>query len=165
MWKIGTIPTEIIDNSFKTLNYLNEPFNDPDTLDEWKSVYGDIFNTGEMADYRQSQPNWTKDIIDFLNLKLAGSSYYRMKPGKILPYHVDTYKRYIEHFDIINTSVIHRAIVFLEDWKPGHVFEIDGYPIVNYRAGTFVMWQYDTPHLAANIGPHDRYTLQITGIL
>jgi len=165
MWEIGTIPEGIIDNSFKKLNYLNENFNDEETIKEWKSIYGDIFSTGEMADYRQTLPEWTNDIINFLNLSLAGASYYHMKPGIILPYHQDIYKKYIEHFKITNTSKIHRAIIFLEDWKPGHIFEINEYPIVNYRAGTFVMWQYDTPHLAANIGPYSRYTLQITGIL
>jgi hypothetical protein len=165
MWKMGKIPEGIIDNSFLTLTYINEPFNDPNTLKEWKNIYGDIFSTGEMADYKQSQPAWTGDVIKYLQLNLAGSSYYRMKPGKILPYHRDTYKRYIEHFDITEPSVIHRAIIFLEDWKPGHVFEIDGYPITNYRAGTFVQWNYDTAHMAANLGLYNRYTLQITGIV
>lgn len=165
MWKLGKISDGIIDNSFLNLNYVSEPFNDEKTLEEWKNTYGDIFSTGEMADFRQSQPEWTTNIINYLNLKLSGSSYYRMTPGKILPYHRDTYKRYIDYYKILDLNSIHRAIVFLEDWQPGHVFEIDGYPITNYRAGTFVMWNYDTPHLAANLGLNDRYTLQITGVL
>ena len=165
MWKLGKIPEGIIDNSFLHLNYVNEPFNDQTTLEEWRNTYGDIFSTGEMADFRQAQPLWTKDIIKYLNLDLAGSSYYRMKPGKILPYHKDIYKRYIDYYKILDPKTIHRAIVFLENWKPGHIFEIDGVPIINYQAGTFVIWQYDTPHMAANLGLCNRYTLQITGIL
>lgn len=165
MWKIGKIPEGIIDESFKNLSYIKEPFNDIDAINEWRKIYGDIFDTGEMVDYRHSQPDWTTKIIDYIGLNLAGSSYYRMKPGKILPYHRDTYIRYINHNKITNLKQIHRAIIFLEEWKPGHIFEIDGFPINNYKAGTFVMWQYDTLHLAANIGLHDRYTLQITGVV
>lgn len=165
MWKLGKILDNIIDNSFLDLNYIKEPFNDTKTLEEWKNIYGYIFDTGEMADFRQNQPKWTNDIKNYLDLKLPASSYYRMTPGKILPYHKDTFNRYINHYNIVDPKMIHRAVIFLEDWKPGHIFEIDGYPITKYRAGTYVLWKYDTPHMAANIGFHNRYTLQLTGIL
>ena len=42
--------------------------------------------------------------------------------------------------------------------------ECMGEPVVGWRAGQVVEWQYDTPHMAANIGLEDRYTLQITGV-
>ena len=58
-----------------------------------------------------------------------------------------------------------RATVMLEDWKPGHYLEVNSVPYVNWRAGDTVEWVYDTPHMAANIGLEDRYTLQITGHL
>jgi hypothetical protein len=32
-----------------------------------------------------------------------------------------------------------------------------------WHRGDFVWWQRDVPHLAANIGIEDRYTLQLTG--
>jgi hypothetical protein len=41
--------------------------------------------------------------------------------------------------------------------------EIDGNPITKWSAGDWVGWNYDTQHLAANIGMTDRYTMQITG--
>mgnify|MGYP001387133250 FL=1 len=56
-----------------------------------------------------------------------------------------------------------RIIVFLEDWKSGHYFELDGKPIMDYKAGTYVEWSADVEHMAANIGVDYRYTLQITG--
>lgn len=164
MWSIGKLPKGIITDEFKEINYIKEPFNDKKAIEEWTKKYGNIFDTGEMADYRQTQPSWTNKIIENIGLDLAGTSYYKMNPGKILPYHSDTYARYIDYNKIDNPQSIHRAIVFLEDWKPGHIFEIDGFPINNYTAGTFVLWQYDTPHMAANLGEEDRYTLQITGI-
>jgi hypothetical protein len=51
----------------------------------------------------------------------------------------------------------------LEDWKSGHYLEANGEPVVNWSAGQVVEWVNDTPHMAANIGLEDRYTLQITG--
>jgi hypothetical protein len=87
-----------------------------------------------------------------------------MDPGTILPRHHDTYKRYIELFELemLHASIF-RAIVFLEDWQSGHYLEVAGDPIVKWRAGDVVTWWYDTPHLAANMGYTPRYTLQITG--
>ena len=55
--------------------------------------------------------------------------------------------------------------MLLEDWKPGHYLEVNGKPYVNWLAGKTVEWYYDVPHMAANIGLEDRYTLQITGHL
>jgi hypothetical protein len=83
-----------------------------------------------------------------------------------MPEHSDLYKRYIELFDLQGQEHrIRRALVLLEDWQPGHYLEIMGEPIVKWQAGTVVQWDYDTPHMAANIGIEDRYTLQITGHL
>ena len=58
---------------------------------------------------------------------------------------------------------IKRAVVFLEDWASGHYFEYSGNPLLQWPAGQVVEWDYDEPHMAANIGETPRYTLQITG--
>ena len=54
--------------------------------------------------------------------------------------------------------------MFLENWKSGHYFEVDGFPVFNWKAGDYCMWTHSVPHFAANIGIEDRYTLQITGV-
>jgi hypothetical protein len=165
VWKLGKIKPDIIDDSFKKLSYIKEPFNDPAAVEEWNRVYGKIYDTGEMVDYRGIQPEWTAQIVKEVGLQKSGSSFYRMKPGTILPYHKDAYVKFIKYNKIEDASKIYRALVFLEDWQPGHIFEIDGVPIYNYKSGDYVLWNYDVPHMAANLGPHNRYTLQITGIL
>ena len=43
------------------------------------------------------------------------------------------------------------------------LFEVEGKPIINWRAGNYATWVGDTKHFAANIGVEYRYTLQITG--
>jgi hypothetical protein len=87
-----------------------------------------------------------------------------MSTGTILPTHGDLYLRYVDLFNLKGQEQrIRRAIVFLEDWKPGHYFEGNNDAKVNWRAGDVVEWCYDAPHLAANLGLEPRYTLQITG--
>ena len=91
-------------------------------------------------------------------------SYYRMDSGTVMPVHSDLYSRYIEIFNLQGQEhTIYRALVLLEDWKSGHYLELSGTPVVNWVAGTVAEWQYDAPHMAANIGLESRYTLQITG--
>jgi hypothetical protein len=116
---------------------------------------------------RSVQPSWNKQFVKIyeeMGWKDVGTSYYRMSSGTILPTHQDLYVKYIELFDLQGQEqCIRRAVVFLEDWKPGHYGEYEDQPMVNWRAGDTVEWQYDTPHMAANCGFEPRYTLQITG--
>jgi hypothetical protein len=87
-----------------------------------------------------------------------------MDTGTVLPNHQDLYKKYVQIFDLEGQEQkIYRAIVFLEDWQSGHYAEYDGIPYVGWRSGDCVIWHYDLPHMAANIGLLPRYTLQITG--
>jgi hypothetical protein len=157
------------DDEFKTLDYINETFNDVESLKRWTALgYANKF-TGDMCDMRSPQPSWNQQFVNIyeqMGWKDLGTSYYRMGTGTILPAHSDLYLRYIDLFNLQGQEQrIRRAIVFLEDWKPGHYFEGNNVAKINWRAGDVVEWQYDAPHLAANMGLEPRYTLQITGWL
>ena len=116
---------------------------------------------------RHRQPVWNTQFVEYFTArgwKDVGTSYYRMNTGTVLPTHGDLYKRYVEIFNLQGQETrIHRAIVFLQDWRPGHYAEYEGKPFVNWSAGDVVEWCYDTEHMAANLGLDPRYTLQITG--
>jgi hypothetical protein len=155
------------DDEFKELLYINETFNDVESLQRWTAQgYANKF-TGDMCDMRSTQPSWNDRFVNIyreLGWKDIGTSYYRMGTGTILPTHGDLYLRYIDLFNLQGKEQrIRRAIVFLEDWKPGHYFEGNNVAKVDWRAGDVVEWCYDAPHLAANLGLEPRYTLQITG--
>ena len=157
------------DDSYKTLDYSIEPFNNPADTARWlEHGYPGKF-TGAMCDMRSPQPIWNQNFIRrfaSLGWKDIGTSYYRMSSGTILPVHQDTYQKYIELFNLAGQEKnIYRAIVFLEDWASGHYLEIDNRPVIKWKRGDVVVWQYDTPHMAANMGLTPRYTLQITGHL
>lgn len=155
------------DEEYKHINYINEPFNDEENSQRWLALgYPGKF-TGDMCDMRNPQPSWNYAFVNFfanMGWKDIGTSYYKMGPGTILPTHKDLYKKYIELYELQGKeNSIRRAVVFLENWHPGHYAEYMDEPYVNWRAGATVEWIYDTPHMAANMGSEPRYTLQITG--
>lgn len=155
------------DDEFKSLEYVNETFNDPESVQQWMAQGFPGKFTGDMCDMRRAQPSWNKTIIEVfeqMGWQDIGTSYYRMMPGTILPTHQDLYKKYIELFDLEGREhTIHRAVIFLEAWQSGHYLEAMGEPVIKWRAGDVVEWVYDTPHMAANVGSTPRYTLQVTG--
>jgi len=145
------------------LNYVRESFNCQEDLILWRSQgYSQEHFTGEMYDMRNPMPPWAEKFFSVFEGNNVGLSFYKMNTCNILPSHRDTYNRYIKLFNIQDTSKIHRAVIFLEDWQPGHIFEIERTPITNWKAGEYVLWQYDAEHMAANLGLEPRYTLQIT---
>ena len=155
------------DTEYQDLDYINESFNDTELLTKWTELgYPDRF-TGDMCDMRHRQPAWNTQFVDHFTAKGwkdIGTSYYRMNTGTVLPTHGDLYKRYVEIFRLQGQETrIYRAIVFLQDWQPGHYAEYEAKPFVNWSAGDVVEWCYDTEHMAANLGLDPRYTLQITG--
>ena len=154
-------------NEYKDLDYRYEQFNDVESVQRWLNQgYAEKF-TGDMCDMRRPQPSWNQRFIDIyteIGWKDIGTSYYRMNTGTVLPTHQDLYLRYIQLFQLHGQEHrIRRAVIFLENWKPGHYAEYNDTPKVNWHAGDVVEWQYDLPHMAANLGLEPRYTLQITG--
>jgi len=146
----------------KELDYQRIPFNDGIQIQTWKlQGYSQKEFTGKLYDMSREMPDWTSKfmkLFDGVNITL---SFYKMNTCNILPHHSDTYKKYRELYNIDDPSVIKRAIIFLEDRRPGHIFEIDG-KILDWTAGTYVLWNHDCLHMAANLGLEPRYTAQIT---
>lgn len=156
-------------NEFKQIDYIREPFNDPESVARWlEQGYSDKI-CGDLCDMRHTLPVWASQFIKMYGAKGwkdIGLAFYRMPTGTVMPVHKDLYKKYIEIFNLQGQEkTIQRALVLLEDWKPGHYLEVDGVPYVGWKAGKTVQWTYDVPHMAANIGLEDRYSLQITGHL
>ena len=150
--------------AYKNLSYINEPFNDPISLKEWRNLgYTQTKFTGDMYDMRQEEPEWMFAITEAFPWRHFSWSVYRMNPGTTLPMHGDTYARFRELHNW--TGDVHRAVVYMEDWQSGHISEIEDTVITGWKAGDYIVWKNDTQHLAANVGKTSRYTLQITGVI
>lgn len=156
------------DDEFKTLDYELAPFNDAETLARWRSEGFTIRdNIGALVRHGGRFPAWADKFIEAWSVAWdhVGLTFFRMEAGDIMPAHSDQFHRYVERFALQGREhAICRTVLFLEDWKSGHYLEVDGTPIVSWKAGDLVTWQGSVPHMAANLGTEPRYTLQITGV-
>ena len=123
--------------------------------------YGSILTSNV---YRGKLPSSLSSISDYFS-ELNNKAYaiHQMLPGSVLPYHNDKYSYYMQANQIQSINDIVRVIVFLENWKPGHLLEINGVRVPEWKCGDYVSWSGPTSHMAANLGHENRYTLQITG--
>jgi hypothetical protein len=153
------------DDSFKDLNYLYYPLKNTDDLDRWNGEgYKSLKLNGGLYNMSQPMPDYADPFFTLFNWTNVGIAFYRQNTCEALPLHQDSYTSYRKMFDIEDPGVIWRCIVFLEDWKSGHYFEIAGAAHMNWRRGDYVYWNYDVPHYAGNFGLESKYTMQITGM-
>ena len=153
---------KIWDDKFKEFLYTKQPVK-KEEIQRWKDLgYSHESFAGAMYGGKNAMPDWVWAVSQYLCLSNPGFVFYRMDTGDIMPTHIDHFEKYCEIFKVERNKV-KRAVVFLEDWKSGHYFDIGGEAIVNYEAGKYIIWDCDEPHFAANIGTEPRYTLQITG--
>lgn len=154
------------DDNFKTFPYIKQPVTQEE-IDEWNNLGYSEDNvksfTGSMYNNKNPMPNWLERIEDSFGLYRQTYVFYRMDTLEIMPVHRDHFRTYCR---INNTTPdkVYRVVMMLEDWKPGHYFEMDGVGYVNWKAGDWFKWKGDVPHAASNIGPDPRYSLQITGV-
>ena len=173
-----TIDSALI-GDFKGIEYpARRQFPNNEIVDRWKDIGHLYVNyTGMIREEYRGLPDWTHEIVNrfkrkfikegdkWLMIRDTSISMYRMPPGTIMPEHEDTYPRFKELFDVEDVNKICRILVFMDDWKSGHYFELNGVPYPNWSKGDYVYWRGMTPHIAANLGVEDRYTMQITATL
>lgn len=121
---------------------------------------GNHYSSADMGD---DIPEYAKPFLTMFDWHHNGLVFYRMDTCQTLPLHRDAYTTYAKKFNV-SAEHIWRAVVFLEDWKSGHYFEIDNQPKMPWKAGDWIAWNNDVPHHAGNYGVEPRYTMQITGI-
>lgn len=151
------------DEDFKNLSFTRQPILDSE-IEQWRSLGYDHVKSfsGSMYDNRNPMPEWVSTLDSLLGMHDQTYTFYRMDTLEIMPVHSDHYNTYCRIHNT-TTDKVERAILMLEDWKPGHYFEMDGIGYVNWKAGDWFKWRGDVPHAASNIGVEPRYTLQITG--
>lgn len=153
-------------NDFLCLNYIRQGVTEEE-INEWKSLGYDESSvksfTGSMYNNSNPMPYWVKHLDHRFGLYNQAFTFYRMDTLEIMPVHRDHFRTYCR---INNTTPdnVYRVVMMLQDWKPGHYFELDGVAYTNWKAGDWFKWKGDVPHAAANIGVEPRYTLQVTGL-
>jgi hypothetical protein len=108
-----------------------------------------------------NSPQWVHDLAQKLpqDFEHHVVSVINIPPGQTIPWHADKHYILQKNFGFGDTW---RYLIFLEDWKPGHYFEIDQTPVVNWKAGDWIKFHRDDWHLAGNMGFEPFYSAQIT---
>lgn len=168
--KVGKINPNIIGDYINIEYPERRQFPDDETVNRWKSLGHLYVNyTGFLIEEYRGVPQWCHDIVTVIKkehkVTNTSLSVYCMPPGTIMPEHQDTYPRYRKINNIEDQNSVCRFLVFLDDWKSGHYFELNRFPIVNWEKGDCYMWRGDAPHMAANLGDENRYTMQITATI
>jgi hypothetical protein len=88
-------------------------------------------------------------------------SVIKILPGNTIPLHKDYhYKLRTQHN--VQSGLSYRYLVFLEDWKSGHYFELENKPIIGWKAGDWIRFSNEEWHIAGNMGVEPFYTAQVT---
>ena len=109
----------------------------------------------------EESPQW---VHDFANKIPQGFEHHvvsviKILPGNTIPHHVDKhFKLKQEHGE----GEGYRYLIFLEDWKRGHYYEIHDQPFTKWRKGDWVKFGSDDWHIAGNMGDEPFYSAQVT---
>lgn len=92
----------------------------------------------------------------------------KQSPGQMFPLHIDVYQdlrteEQQQGPDMTFDPEIRRVFIALNDWEPGHYYQIGNSVWHNWKAGDAVTFRWGVPHSTANSGNTDRYTLILTG--
>ena len=111
--------------------------------------------------FHEESPQWVHDLStqipqDFEHYVV---SVINIPPGQTIPYHKDKHYMLQQQHGFGETW---RYLIFLEDWKPGHYFEIYDKPFINWQAGDWIKFHQQDWHIAANVGLEPFYSAQVT---
>ncbi len=134
----------------------------------------------DSAKINNSPMSYCKMISDFIGLDYSSAnkgakreygydSFHIQRPGQMLMYHHDLYYAIIRDVDpelAWKPEKLRRFVVFLEDWKPGHVWIAGNTTYSHWKKGECITWSWiDMPHGTANLSSHPRYSIHLTGYM
>ena len=142
------------------INFIDLPYRTriDDTAGKNKELYGKMYNA------LMDEGNTQLDFSHLLPWKNIGWNFYKFEPGKWLRPHKDHFIFYKKFNRLQTDEKIMRCNIFLQDWKPGHVFGVEDKVITHWKKNDYFMWDSTVEHWAGNFGTEDRYTLQLTGL-
>jgi hypothetical protein len=126
----------------------------------------DLEQQGYGKDYEITNLNWSilpvlQRIANLFALEDSMTRIHVQQPGQVWNYHLDKLEKWAP--DAPDT--VHRYMIQLTDWEPGHYWNYGNYTHQGWSAGevTTFDWQH-VPHATANAGHNSRVTLQVTGV-
>ncbi len=126
----------------------------------------DLEQQGYGKDYEVTNLNWQipkvlQSMADLFALNDTMTRIHVQLPGQVWNYHLDKLEKWAPD----DPDSVHRYMIQLTDWEPGHYWNYGNHTHQGWSAGdvTTFDWQH-VPHATANAGHNPRVTLQITGV-
>ena len=144
-------------HSMNAMKELHSPYGGlPDSFNEWNTIiFQKFFNDNEL-DF--------KTLSEQTQMDIKTVSIIKQRPGNIIPLHIDTFYKLRKTFPNDKRMPV-RANYFLEDWKLGHFIQFNDEVFTHWEELTGFIFNQDIPHLSANCGMQDKFTLQLSGFL
>jgi len=146
-------------------------FSSKDDLQSYQSVYEKFGYTSQNTRIWKSTNNgnrikfdWEEELISQIPLDHAVVTLTRQDPGQILPWHRDRFFMLRNLYPDDKREIV-RVLMFMQDWKLGHLLQIHRDVYTHWQQGEMIMWPSDTYHLSANVGFDPKWTCNITGFV
>jgi hypothetical protein len=114
-------------------------------------------------------PAWANNVKNLFDswLKYSMVTINKLTPGCFIPPHQDTLYRIRQKLsdEKLDVSMLYpvRINLFLQNKELGHMFEMEGRFLDDYKQGDFAIITPNKTHSVANLGYINRYTMQLTG--
>lgn len=124
--------------------------------------------TWKIADYKRIFPDNYKL---YSQIEKTFSAYKiwvtQIRPGCCIPQHIDSVESFLEEFSIDTTEIsgIKRLLVLPADIDPWHHLWYGKSIISQGTKGDVYRFDFWEPHGGSNLGPRNKYTIQIMGLL
>lgn len=157
-------PMVIEDDKFESWDSIgDEYFQSLQGIKKWGYLSENTRTWETTAAKPQIILSWEQSVMDALPLDSAVSKGTMQTPGNIMPWHQDYFITFRRKFP--DNPYVIRFIVFLEDWKTGHMLQAGNSVITHWCAGDAITWRPDRWHLSANCGIENKWTVNVTGVL
>lgn len=110
--------------------------------------------------FNEEVPDFMR-YYDVLGAQQGSVCWLCLEPSEIIPVHRD-------HFYMLKTKKnvpvenCIRYLIMLEDWKLGHVVQLDDVILCNWKAGDVWYFDYEVNHWAANASAENFYSCQVS---
>jgi hypothetical protein len=120
-------------------------------------------NTQFYQQFGNNLPAFSRKIAEACQLKHPIISMIRQDPGQVIPWHQDSFYKLRQKHQVSSSEIL-RCLIFLEDWKTGHYFQIAEHPLVSWKQGDIYMSPPGIYHLSGNCGLEPKFTAQVSGL-
>jgi hypothetical protein len=125
-------------------------------------IHPNYAGTNLKQSFNEDVPNY-KMFYEKLNVAEGSVCWLCLEPREIVPVHRDGFFMVRTKLDARTEDCI-RYLIMLEDWKLGHVVQLDNWTLCNWKAGDTWYFDHEVTHWAANGSAENFYTCQVSAL-